>query len=66
MIKEFDLLTNKCKQGLPNKCKQGLQVIPFCVVNVSNRHTKPRFKSKLIEIKFKRQHMLQIVFKALV
>ena len=66
MIKEFDLLSNKCKHGLPNKYKQGLQVIPFGVVNVSDRHTKRRFKRKLIEIKFKRQHMFQIVFKALV
>ena len=40
-------LNNK-KQGV-----QGMQAFAFCVVTVNDEHTKPRFKRKLIELKFK-------------
>ena len=32
---------------------QGLQVFAFCVVTVTDEHTRPRFKRNLIEVKFK-------------
>ena len=32
---------------------QGLQAFVFCTVADNDEHTKPRFKRKLIEVKFK-------------
>ena len=26
---------------------------PFCVVTLNDQHTKPRFKNKLVQVKFK-------------
>ena len=39
---------NSKKQGV-----QGMQAFAFCVVTINDEHTKPRFKRKLIELKFK-------------